>query len=54
MVSNYKRGDLDWYKEEIFYNKGGEALAQIEQRGSGCPVLGDIQGQAGGALSNLI
>ena len=25
----------------------GEALAQVAQRGGGCPVLGDTQGQAG-------
>ena len=35
------------YKEEDFYSKGGEALAQVAQRGAGCPVLEDIQGQAG-------
>jgi len=29
-------------KEEVFYNKGGEALAQAAQRGGG-----GIQGQAG-------
>ena len=28
-------------------NKSGEALEQIAQRGGGCPILGDIQGQAG-------
>jgi len=27
--------------------KGGEALEQVTQRGGGCPLLGDIQGQAG-------
>ncbi len=39
-------------KEEVFYNKGGEALAQVAQRGGGCPIPGDSQGQAGGALSS--
>ena len=27
--------------------KGSEALEQVAQRGTGCPVLGDTQGQAG-------
>ena len=26
---------------------GGEALSQIAQRGGGCPMSGDSQGQAG-------
>ena len=30
----------------MFYSKGGEALAQVAWRGSGCPVLGDSQGRA--------
>lgn len=34
-----------------FYSEGGEALAQVAQRCGGCPILGDIQGQA---LGNLI
>ncbi|KAK4812027.1 LOW QUALITY PROTEIN: hypothetical protein QYF61_025018 [Mycteria americana] len=33
------------YKEEIFYNEGGEALEQVTQRGGRCPILGNIQGQ---------
>ena len=35
------------HEEEVFYNQGGEALEQVAQRGGGCLVLGDIQGQAG-------
>jgi len=31
----------------FFYTKGGEALAQVAQRGGGCPIPGDTQGQAG-------
>ena len=31
----------------FFYSKGGEALAQVAQRGGGCPIPGDTQGQAG-------
>ena len=31
----------------FFHSKGGEALAQVAQRGGGCPVCGDSQGQAG-------
>ena len=29
-------------------------MEQVAQRGGGGPVLGDIEGQAGGALSTLI
>jgi len=39
------------YKEEVFYSKGRVVLAQVAQRGGGCPVPGDIQGQQGWALS---
>jgi len=28
-------------------DKDGEALEQIDQRGGGCSIPGDIQGQAG-------
>ena len=38
----------------FFYDKGSYALAQVTQRGGGCPILGDTQGQAGGALSTLV
>ncbi|KAK4814152.1 hypothetical protein QYF61_009199, partial [Mycteria americana] len=31
------------YKEEIFYNEGGETLAQVAQRGGRCPIPGNIQ-----------
>lgn len=42
------------YKEKVFYSEGIEAMEQVAQRGGGGPVLGDIEGQAGGALSTLI
>ena len=46
LVSNW-RGDIyTGYKEKGFYNEGGEALAQVAQRGSACPIPGDSQGQA--------
>ena len=35
------------YKKEVLYNKGGDALAQVAQRGGGCPIPGDAQGQVG-------
>ena len=38
-------------KEAVFYNKCGEALEQVAQRGGGCPIPGDTKGQAGWALS---
>ncbi|KAK4831465.1 LOW QUALITY PROTEIN: hypothetical protein QYF61_017713 [Mycteria americana] len=31
------------YKEEIFYDEGGETLEQIAQRGGRCPIPGNIQ-----------
>ena len=35
------------------YGKGGEALEQTAQRGDGCPVPEDIQGQAGPGSEHL-
>ena len=35
------------YREEAFYSEDGEALEQVAQRGGGCPIPRDIQGQAG-------
>ena len=35
------------YKEKVFYSKGREALAHVAQRGGGCFIPGDTQGQAG-------
>ena len=34
------------YKEEVFYSKGGEALAQVAQRGARCPIPGYTEVQA--------
>ena len=31
----------------MFYNKGGEAVEQVAQRGGGCPIPEDTQGQVG-------
>ena len=34
-----KRGEIyTGYKEEVFHNEGGEALAQVDQRDGGCPL----------------
>jgi len=41
------------YKEDVFYNSDDEALEQVTKRGGGCPIPGDIQGEAGGALCNV-
>jgi len=49
-----KEGRFKLSKEKVFYNKGGEALAQVAQRGDGCPILGDTQGQAGWGSEHLI
>jgi len=42
------------YKENVFYSKGGETLGQVAQKGGGCPVPGDIQGQTGWGSEHLI
>ena len=34
-------------KEEVLHCEGGEALPQVAQRGSGCPLPGSVQGQVG-------
>ena len=46
-----KEGRFKLSKEKVFYNKGGEALAQVAQRGGGYLGPADTQRQAGGALS---
>ncbi len=33
--------------EKKNYNEGGRTLAQVAQRGGGCPIPGNIQGQVG-------
>ena len=38
----------------MFYHQGGEALAQVAQRGGGCPIPGDTQGQAGWGSEHLM
>ena len=48
--NDFKR--QDWrlrlgIRKKFFYCKIGEALAQVAQRGGGCPIHGDTQGQAG-------
>ena len=46
-----KRSEIWIGYEDVFYNKGGEALAQIAQRDGGCPIPRDIQGQTDGAVN---
>ena len=41
-------------KRKLFYNKGGEALAQVAQRAGGCPMAGDNQGQGGWGPEHLM
>ena len=48
MVSSLRRLEIyARYKEKVFYSEGSEALEQAAQRCGGCPIPGDIQGQAG-------
>ena len=35
------------YKEKVFYAKSSEAPEQVAQRGGGCSIPGDTEGQAG-------
>jgi len=48
-----RRFRLDIMKE-VFYDKNSEALAQVAQRGGGCPISGDTQGQAGWGSEHLM
>ena len=41
------REDLGWVLGEIVDQDSGEVLAQAAQRGCGCPIPGDVQGQVG-------
>ena len=36
------------YKEEIFYDEGGETLEQVVQRGGRCPIPGNTKAHVGG------
>ena len=40
--------------EKNSYNQSGEALAQAAQRGGGCPIPADIQGQTGWGSEHLM
>jgi len=51
MTSNSKRGDLDWIEERRFGTEGGEAVAQVAQRGGGAPSLQTAKVRLDGALS---
>lgn len=43
-----KRGLINIaYKEEVFHSEGGKTLEHVVQIGDGCPMPGNIQGQAG-------
>ena len=41
-------------RKKVFYSEGGEALEQAAQRGGGCPVPGDTQGEAGPGSEHLM
>jgi len=41
-------------KEEVSYHKDSEAVAQVAQRGGGCPVPVDTSGQAEWGSEHLI
>lgn len=43
-----ERGQMELsQKEEILDYEGGEALEQMAQRSSGCPITGSVKGQVG-------
>lgn len=39
--------DSDWIQGGFVYHEDGETLAQVVQRGGGCPIPGNIPGQDG-------
>jgi len=41
-------------RNQFFYCKGGETLKQVAQKGGGCPIPGDIQGQVGWGSEHLM
>ena len=41
-------------RKTVFYDKSSEAVAQVAQRGGGCPVPGDTQGEAGPGSEHLM
>ena len=47
MIGQRKKGRfrLDIRKKSFTIGKGSESLAKVAQRGSRCPIPGDIQGQ---------
>lgn len=47
MALNRKRAGLEWTLGRISHCASVEALEQISQRSSGCPVTGTVQGQVG-------
>jgi len=57
VVYNSKR-DLDWicffFVFFFFIGDFVEVLAQVAQRGIGCPIPADTQGQAGWGYEHLI
>ena len=45
--SKLQEGRQIRYKEEFFYDAGGEALEQVAQRSCGHPLPGSVQDQVG-------
>jgi len=45
---------VDFSLGKLWGNYGGEALVQAVQKGGGCPVHGDTQGQAGRGSEHLM
>jgi len=41
-------------RKKFFYAEGGETLERVAQRDGKCPFPGNIHGQLGRALSNLV
>ena len=48
-----KATEAEWMQETL-HEEGGEALGQAAQRGSGGPIPGNAQGQAGGGSEHLV
>jgi len=48
MVTNFETQEIQFkHKKKLFYQKGGQTLGQVAQRGCDITILGDIQNATG-------
>ena len=46
-LSSTRDGVTQFNSRTVFHEDSGEAIEQVTREGCGCPIPGDIQGQAG-------